>query len=1614
MSLNGLRRRLATFPRNNLPPGSHAGVGSRISRNPALRALWEGLEGGSSNHYFISIRLARDDGSYATLQNFDFRYRPGDGAWNSFVRALTQWVNRKYQAMIDEYADADLHYDPPDIVSFDMLLWEIQDANNDDGGGCSNVAVMAFGKVNAPSLIRGMVFAFASKDNDCLLMALSVQWYRRAMFNRRMDETLRQACRFIPNLTLKRKDSTNIASVTGAILRDKLGMKPDVMIPLSAITNELACLFCMNIIVYNSDMAVIRRCDAAVAGTTAHIVLAHNHYYLLKDAPRIMKIPDYAVVCKTCFHVMIEGHQCGSGSRNVTTTRALQYSLTADNSNPPVEPAEKLECKDDLVNKMMTLWKENMHILIHGGAGTGKSHAVRSFIQASGLAVTEYVVLTPTNACAIDMCGMTIHRFIGTANMSASSFDELRTAPWPGKRTELYMKLQTLKLIIFDEISMVDERLIEYLDICCKKTLHSEECMGGLQVIFTGDFLQLPPIHGDFLFDTLIWQSFLPRLAILTPTYGHRFTDIHWFTFLQKLRVGNVTQQMLELLGTRCFSKDSNTAAAVLKRDALIQEGYAVTILTGKNDEADSINANCLRMLPGELCEYPDRRSNKRNGDSAGAVIRKGSLGVLRLKVGAIVMCNSNHLVSHGIYNGSVGTVTRLLKDEVHVKFDSVDKSDDFVIAYTKHFHEHNCNTIPLQLGWALSIHKSQGKTLDRVIVTLTHQQSIFAEGQAYVAISRCKSIESLYINGNFSSRSFQVNRRAVEFTQWCQQYPSPKGRVAWVMMSKGFTAEPQQVLHKNVGDGGAWKSVLHNTLFYDFETYFNTTTLQEIPYYNFLIHYYKGVIADEVEYCAMCKDIDVVLLTAKFIMDIVERQCDGINDSKHNEPSLRLCAYNGKSFDFHFLLNLFLKSSAVLSQRFNVSVTMKGTKVVILQLKDMKNIMHRTALEVHDLTNVLAPGTSLANASKEFLGQNFKDVFPHMFINESLVHEQRKKPVAECLTYDLILSNYPKSMHGAIKETDLKNVALHQRLHLYGKNDVEVMRDLYVAIDKLSRDAVGGPILNFITSAKMTWFGFCQSVLQGMTDKEKEHALIKDKPTRKNRYRFHNQCWRLPLFLMTIAEDTEISSCVIGGRCYPRILDFKSLDYGNPYSKITDYYVYLDICSMYVHIMMSCKLPWGRYKRLANDARSLLNSMIGTSLHFWDPITGGPYGIYKVTISSNKYSLEPAFAVHGPGGNLRWSNEVGTIWLTCIDIYLTLSNGGTLVSIEDGYQWEKSTNIAGAWTTKTFEGKDAAAKVGDNAMKSFWKLLGNSCYGAFLQKDYNNGLGIFQNHEEEACDLFLQNHNDVTFLNGHNFASGQEQSLVLHGTRHSVNTIDHTKRPRYMGAFVLSWSRYMFNRIYSIICPVNDGLPDTVLYQPLYGDTDSLMIHASKLAALEKEGVLGSSAGQLTDELEKKGVSGYAKIIQYASTAPKTYAVKAIYSDESMIEKIKTKGIPRSGYTFEMNGKTEDKFTFEHFWSLVKDKLSIQVTSEARLRPKGLRITSELRNRGMTTCAITREAISRSINEHEWSGRRLLTPEETTMLEDSNEHAKDLLKSRTYTVPFGFDGSKLSPYSWK
>ena len=371
--------------------------------------------------------------------------------------------------------------------------------------------------------------------------------------------------------------------------------------------------------------------------------------------------------------------------------------------------------------------------MLTGPAGAGKTFVLNSFIKIAKSEGKHVSVTATTGLAATHLGGTTIHSWagIGVADSINPNFIDTISKT----RREI---IEKTNILIIDEVSMLHDYRLDMVDDVCRMIRKKDEPFGGIQVIMSGDFFQLPPINngqsraGGFVVNSRVWQELDPVVCYLEEQ--HRQDDETLLDILNSIREGKLRRHHAEKL--------------IARTDVYPDELEEITELHTVNIDVDKINEAKLSQIYSDEVSYEYTSTGSKNYIEA---LQRSvlALPILKLKLGALVLAVKNS-PDRKYVNGSIGTVVDF---EQGTDFEIVEfkyGKDVMITPDTWELRDGDkkrasITQIPLRLAWAITVHKSQGMTLDAAKINLS---KAFVEGMGYVALSRVKNLHNLYLSG--------------------------------------------------------------------------------------------------------------------------------------------------------------------------------------------------------------------------------------------------------------------------------------------------------------------------------------------------------------------------------------------------------------------------------------------------------------------------------------------------------------------------------------------------------------------------------------------------------------------------------------------------------------------------------------------------------------------------------------------------------------------------------------------------------------------------------------------------------------------------------------------------
>ncbi len=409
-----------------------------------------------------------------------------------------------------------------------------------------------------------------------------------------------------------------------------------------------------------------------------------------------------------------------------------------------------------LQSQALTILKTGVNVFLTGEPGAGKTHVINEYVAYLRAHGIEPAITASTGIAATHIGGMTIHAWSG---IQIKTKLEKRDLSKIAGNKRIAERIRRAKILIIDEVSMLAPGTLSMVDAVCREIKKSSAPFGGIQIVLVGDFFQLPPVvkaesteeysqillfeeaPARFAYDSPAWKSAEPVVCYITEQY--RQDDENFLDVLSSIR-RNIFDA-----GHMLHIESRKVKSGIPPAD--------VPKLYSRNIEVDRVNTGILRKLPGEEHSF---KMSEQGPDPLIFALKKGCLSPdgLCLKIGASVMFTKNNL-KEGYVNGTLGIVQGFdpydgrpivkTRNEKFIKVEPVDwmiEENDRVLA--------KVTQLPLRLAWALTVHKSQGMSLDEAVMDL---RDVFEFGQGYVALSRVRRLSGLHLLG-WNKMAFQVH----------------------------------------------------------------------------------------------------------------------------------------------------------------------------------------------------------------------------------------------------------------------------------------------------------------------------------------------------------------------------------------------------------------------------------------------------------------------------------------------------------------------------------------------------------------------------------------------------------------------------------------------------------------------------------------------------------------------------------------------------------------------------------------------------------------------------------------------------------------------------------------
>lgn len=405
----------------------------------------------------------------------------------------------------------------------------------------------------------------------------------------------------------------------------------------------------------------------------------------------------------------------------------------------------------------LDILKTGANVFLTGEPGAGKTHTINEYVAYLRDHEVEVAITASTGIAATHIGGMTIHSWSGIGikrKLNKYDLDKIASSEYVSKR------IRKAKVLIIDEVSMLSSDALSMVDSVCREVKQSDEAFGGLQIILVGDFFQLPPVakkdneedkiqgtllekseQSIFAYSSQSWTRAQFIVCYITEQY--RQDDVDFLSILSAIRTNTFNDEHLKQIKIRKVEKN-NLPEKIPK-------------LYSHNINVDYVNTETLSKINQNIEEFTMSGDGP---DALVAILKKGCLSPenLFLKIGAEVMFTKNNQ-REGFVNGTLGTVVDFKKDSKY-PIVKIKNGRHIIVEPMEWSIEENgkirakITQIPLRLAWAITVHKSQGMSMDGAIVDLSE---VFEYGQGYVALSRVRRLSGLYILG-FNKKAFEVH----------------------------------------------------------------------------------------------------------------------------------------------------------------------------------------------------------------------------------------------------------------------------------------------------------------------------------------------------------------------------------------------------------------------------------------------------------------------------------------------------------------------------------------------------------------------------------------------------------------------------------------------------------------------------------------------------------------------------------------------------------------------------------------------------------------------------------------------------------------------------------------
>ena len=437
-------------------------------------------------------------------------------------------------------------------------------------------------------------------------------------------------------------------------------------------------------------------------------------------------------------------------------------------------------------NEILERFKQGENLFISGPGGSGKTTLIKELIKSTSKNV-QVCALTGCAAILLQSNAKTIHSWSGIKIAKGDKDKIIKNVVQNKFKSRDWRKTD---ILIIDEISMMSKRIFDLLNSIGKETRKNQHSFGNLQLVFVGDFYQLPPVTNDdldsdkFCFESTDWFSAFPINNHIILTEIYRQKDKEYTDILMKIRQGSLDKKSLSILKDRVKKRENNNTVKLLptkfmvdkinsENFNLIENQVLTQELIVKKDTPYYLDSN-IKIDSNLIKKY--RTAQPQQIDYEIQYLKNNSPleSTLCLKIGTRVMCIVNMDLENNICNGSQGEIVEFKENQSTqkcpvVKFDNgITRQIDIHYIQSEVYPNIVIGQFPLILAWAITIHKIQGSTLESAEIDVGN--NVFEYGQTYVALSRVKSLDGLYLN-SIDAQKIKANPKVVDFYKEVTNY---------------------------------------------------------------------------------------------------------------------------------------------------------------------------------------------------------------------------------------------------------------------------------------------------------------------------------------------------------------------------------------------------------------------------------------------------------------------------------------------------------------------------------------------------------------------------------------------------------------------------------------------------------------------------------------------------------------------------------------------------------------------------------------------------------------------------------------------------------------------------